>query len=107
MAEARKYKLDLIIAHQYIKQLEDNIREAVFGNVGSLAAFRVGTTDTEVLLKQFAPEFSEKDLISVENQHAFAKLLVNGERPGRSLSRPFGLSRVLPKSEKSSKNFRG
>ncbi|MCX6713414.1 MAG: type IV secretion system DNA-binding domain-containing protein [Candidatus Vogelbacteria bacterium] len=79
LSEARKYGLCLTVAHQFISQLEDDIREAVFGNVGSLVAFRVGASDTEYLLKHFAPEFSDKDLTTVENYKAFAKLLVNGE----------------------------
>jgi len=79
LSEARKYGLCLTVAHQFIAQLTDNIREAVFGNVGSMIAFRVGAPDTESLLKQFGPEFDEHDLTSVENGKAFAKLLVNGE----------------------------
>lgn len=86
LSEARKYRLCLTLAHQFIAQLEDDIREAVFGNVGSMMCFRVGSPDTEFLVKQFGPEFTERDLISVENGHAFAKLLVNGEP-----SRPFNL----------------
>ncbi|MEI6494984.1 MAG: type IV secretory system conjugative DNA transfer family protein, partial [bacterium] len=85
LSEARKYRLDLILAHQYIAQLKDNIRESVFGNVGSMAAFRIGATDAETLVKQFGPEFTEKDLITVENRHAFAKMLINGE-PARPFS---------------------
>ncbi len=79
LAEARKYRLDMILAHQYIQQLSDNIREAVFGNVGSLISFRVGTTDTEVLKKQFDPPFTERDLINIENQNAFVRVLVKGQ----------------------------
>ncbi len=79
LSEARKYRLNLILAHQYIAQLTDPIRESVFGNVGSMAAFRVGTTDAEHLVKHFGPTFSENDLISVENQNAFVRLLINGE----------------------------
>ncbi len=90
LSEARKYKLDLILAHQYVAQLKDNIREAVFGNVGSLASFRVGAKDAEALIKQFSPEFTEKDLISIENRQAYLKLLINGEP-----ARPFSF-RTLP-----------
>ena len=90
LSEARKYRLDLILAHQFIAQLEDKIRESVFGNVGSLIAFRVGEPDTEKLEKQFSPEFNAKDLIGIENRNAVAKILINGEP-----SRPFNL-RTLP-----------
>lgn len=79
LAEARKYRLELILAHQYIQQLSDNIREAVFGNVGSLISFRVGTTDTETLVKQFNPPFTERDLINIENQNAFIRILIKGQ----------------------------
>lgn len=92
LSEARKYKLDLVLAHQFIAQLEDDIREAVFGNVGSMIAFRVGATDGEFLEKQFSPTFSARDLITVENYHGFAKMLVNGEP-----AKPFNLRTLAPK----------
>ncbi|OJI08023.1 hypothetical protein BK005_01625 [bacterium CG10_37_50] len=79
LSEARKYRLSLTVAHQFISQLKDNIREAIFGNVGNLISFRVGTTDTEVLAKHFTPTFSEKDLTELENLSAAAKILVHGE----------------------------
>lgn len=79
LSEARKYRLDLIIAHQFVAQLKDTIREAVFGNVGNMITFRIGVTDAESLVKFFKPVFNEKDLISIENLNAFVKILVNGE----------------------------
>ncbi len=79
LSEARKYRLNLIVAHQFIAQLKDNIREAVFGNVGNLVSFRVGVQDAEFLVKHFSPVFNEKDLIAVENLNAYAKILVSGE----------------------------
>ncbi len=79
LSEARKYRLNLVIAHQFIAQLKDNIRESVFGNVGNLISFRVGPPDAETLVKHFGPVFSEKDLISIENLNAYVKILVNGE----------------------------
>lgn len=91
LSEARKYGLSLTVAHQFIAQLTDTIREAVFGNVGSLVAFRVGAPDTEALLKHFGPEFSDKDLTSIENGQAFAKLLINGEP-----ARPFTFTCLTP-----------
>ena len=89
LAEARKYRLNLILAHQFVAQLTDPIRESVFGNVGSLASFRVGPTDAEFLNKHFSPPFSEKSLISIENQNAFLKLLINGEP-----ARPFNIKTI-------------
>lgn len=79
LSEARKYRLNLTIAHQYIAQLKDNIREAVFGNVGNLIAMRVGPPDAEVLVKHFGLVFNERDLISIENLNAYIKILVNGQ----------------------------
>ncbi len=79
LSEARKYHLALIIAHQFIGQLSEEISKAVFGNVGSMCAFRVGAEDAEQLEKQFAPEFSAADLMNVDNYNAFIKILVNGQ----------------------------
>jgi len=91
LSEARKYKLSLTIAHQFIAQLEDGIRDAVFGNVGSIASFRVGTEDAEFLEKQFSPVFSAHDLINIDNYNAYARLLING-RP----TKPFNFSTIPP-----------
>ncbi|MDO8510334.1 MAG: TraM recognition domain-containing protein, partial [bacterium] len=85
LSEARKYKLALTVAHQFIGQLDENIKNAVFGNVGSLASFRIGADDAEYLGKQFAPVFTPSDLINIENRHAYVKLLVNGT-PSTSFS---------------------
>ncbi len=79
LSEARKYRLSLTIAHQFIGQLSEEISKAVFGNVGSMCAFRVGAEDAEQLEKQFAPEFSAADLMNVDNYNAFAKILLNGQ----------------------------
>lgn len=78
LSEARKYRLDLVIAHQFIAQLTEKIRDAVFGNVGSMIAFRLGIADAEFLEKQFAPTFGKQDLINIDNFNAYAKLLING-----------------------------
>ncbi len=78
LSEARKYKLGLTIAHQFIKQLEEGIKDAVFGNVGSIATFRVGVEDGEFLAKQFDPVFTAQDIIKIENRHAYMKMLVRG-----------------------------
>ena len=79
LSEARKYKLNLIIAHQFISQLSDQIREAVFGNVGSLISFRIGSKDAEFLVKQFAPVFNERDLVNIDNFSNYVKLMVHGK----------------------------
>lgn len=77
LSEARKYKLCLVITHQYIKQIPEKIRDAVFGNVGSMLALRVGAEDAEFLVKQFAPVFDQNDLINQDNFCAYVKLLIN------------------------------
>lgn len=79
LSEARKYKLGLTLAHQYIEQIDEKIRDAVFGNVGSLAAFRVGPEDAEFLEKQFAPTFEAADLMNIENRNAYVKMLAKGK----------------------------
>ncbi|HWA64264.1 MAG TPA: hypothetical protein VG866_00160 [Candidatus Paceibacterota bacterium] len=79
LSEARKYHLDLTIANQFIKQLADKIRDAVFGNVGSLVVFRVGADDAEYLKTQFEPVFSAQDLMNIDNFNAYAKLLIRNQ----------------------------
>ncbi len=93
LSEARKYGLNLIIAHQFIGQLSENISKAVFGNVGSLASFRVGPEDAEFLEKQFEPVFTARDLINVDNYKAFVRLLINNQS-----TKPFNLSVYPPTS---------
>lgn len=79
LSEARKYRLSLNVAHQYIAQLEESIKNAVFGNVGSMAVFRVSPEDAKFLEPQFEPVFTASDIIKLENRNAYAKLLVNGQ----------------------------
>ncbi len=78
LSEARKYKLGLTVAHQFIAQLDEKIRDAVFGNVGSMASFRVGSEDGGVLEKQFEPTFTTNDLMNVENRTAYMRIIANG-----------------------------
>ena len=78
-SEARKYKLSLTVAHQFIAQLTDEIKDSVFGNVGSVCAFRIGADDGEYLEKQFAPVFTAADMIHIDNYQAHLKLLVGGK----------------------------
>jgi type IV secretory pathway TraG/TraD family ATPase VirD4 len=79
LSEARKYKLSLNIAHQFIAQLEEGIKNAVFGNVGSIMSFRVGAEDAEFLEKQFSPVFTSKDIMNIDNYNFYAKMLVGGK----------------------------
>jgi hypothetical protein len=89
LSEARKYRLNLTMAHQFIAQLEDKIKNSVFGNVGSLISFRVGPQDAEFLVKQFEPVFSESDLINIDNFNAYVKVLINNQT-----SKPFNIRTV-------------
>ncbi|MFA6552247.1 MAG: type IV secretory system conjugative DNA transfer family protein [Candidatus Paceibacterota bacterium] len=91
LAEARKYKLSLNVAHQFIAQLDEKIKNSVFGNVGSMAIFRTGAEDAEYLQKQLSPVFTASDIINLDNRNAYLKLLVNG-RPVK----PFNIETMAP-----------
>ncbi len=78
LSEARKYKLSLTIAHQFLAQVDEKIRDAVFGNVGSMAVFRVGEEDGEFFEKQFAPVFKALDFVNIENRNAYLRILAEG-----------------------------
>jgi len=85
LSEARKYKLNLNLTHQFIKQLEEPIRDAVFGNVGTLLSYRIGVEDSEFMEKQFSPVFTQYDLVNLRKFTAVARLLVGGT-PERACS---------------------
>ncbi|MEI6058078.1 MAG: type IV secretion system DNA-binding domain-containing protein, partial [bacterium] len=78
LSEARKYKLNLTIAHQYIEQMEEEVRAAVFGNVGTMIIFRVGAFDAEVLEKEFAPTFTAEDIVNLGAYQIYLKLMIDG-----------------------------
>ena len=78
LSEARKYKLNLIIAHQYIEQMEEEVRNAVFGNVGTTVAFRVGPFDAEVLETIFQPQFMATDLVNLGFAQIYLTLMIDG-----------------------------
>lgn len=79
LAEARKFRLNLIVANQFIGQIEEDVKNAIFGNVGSVVSFRIGVTDANYLQHEFTPVFNETDLINVERFHAYAKTIVHNE----------------------------
>lgn len=79
LSEARKYRLNLCVANQFIGQVDEEIKNAVFGNVGSLVTFRVGVTDANYLAREFQPVFDEDDLLNIEAHHIYAKTIVNNE----------------------------
>ena len=95
LSEARKYRLDLIIAHQYIGQLTTDtstaVRDAVFGNVGTMITFRVGAADAEFLEQEYMPEFLQNDLIRLPNYNIYLKLMIDG-----IASRPFSAKTIAP-----------
>jgi hypothetical protein len=78
LSEARKYKLSLAMAHQFLNQIEEKTRNAVFGNVGNMAIFRVGEEDAEFFAKQFAPVFETLDFVNIENRNAYLRILAQG-----------------------------
>lgn len=78
LSEARKYKLNLTIAHQYVEQMDELVRPAVFGNVGTMIVFRVGATDAEVFEKEFAPQFTIEDLVNIGAYQIYLKLMIDG-----------------------------
>ncbi len=78
LSEARKYKLALTVAHQFLNQIEEKTRDAVFGNVGNMTVFRVGEEDAEFFAKQFAPVFEALDFVNLETRNAYVKMLAGG-----------------------------
>ncbi len=105
LSEARKYKLNLIIAHQFLGQLEQGagaqgagskgLRDAVFGNTGTMVSFRIGVEDAEVMAKEFSPTFNEFDLVNIDRYNAYVKLMING-----TASKPFNMATYpLPKPD--------
>ncbi len=108
LSEARKYELALIMAHQYIGQLvgktgayEDagtKMRDAVFGNVGTILSFKVGAEDAEYLAKEYAPVLSEQDVIGIPNFHCYTKLSIDN-----TTSRPFSMSTIYDESDRNEK----
>jgi len=80
LSEARKYALNLTVANQYIGQMTDTVRDAVFGNVGSMISFRVSADDAPILSKQFEPQFEPGDLLQMHNRHFIINMVINGEK---------------------------
>src|SRR3989338_9162190 len=78
LSEARKYHLSLVMAHQYIKQMEEHVMDAVFGNVGTIVSFRVGAEDAEYLEKWFQPDFMMNDIVNLGKRSMYLKLMING-----------------------------
>lgn len=80
LSEARKYGLNLTVANQYISQMSDTVRDAVFGNVGTMISFRVSADDSPILAKQFEPQFEPNDLLQMHNRNFIVNMVINGEK---------------------------
>lgn len=100
LSEARKYKLNLTMAHQYVAQMSEEVRDAVFGNVGTMMVFRVGAYDAEIFEKEFSPEFQADDFVNLGFAQIFLKLMIDGVT-----SRPFS-AKTLPPIEEPKISFR-
>jgi hypothetical protein len=91
LSEARKYRLSLTLAHQYIAQMEEVVRDAVFGNAGTIISFRIGAEDSEYLEKEFAPVLTAEDLVNLPKYEIYLKLMVDGVA-----GRPFSAATLAP-----------
>jgi hypothetical protein len=107
LSEARKYKLNLVVAHQFVSQLSDEIKEAVFGNVGTMATFRVGADDAEYLESQFEPVFTQSDLINLPVGNYYTRLLIKGHPSAPfSMMVDWDMVNATPKDPEISKTIR-
>ncbi len=91
LSEARKYRLDLTMAHQYMEQLDEKVLAAVLGNVGTLVTYRVGSTDAAILVKEFTPTFTEEDLVNLPKFNIYLRLMIDGVA-----SKPFSAVTLPP-----------
>ena len=91
LSELRKYRVNMILAHQFLSQLDLQVRDAILGNVGTIISFRVGAADAEILEKEFYPEFTATDLTRLPNYQIYLKLMVDGE-----VSSPFSAETMGP-----------
>lgn len=98
LSEARKYKLNLTVAHQFVGQLEEKIRDAVLGNTGTMVSFRIGAQDIETIRPEFEPQVSENDLVNIENRNAYIKLMIGG-----ATTKPFNFATLAPMGVANSK----
>jgi len=99
LSEARKYHLGLVLAHQYIAQMDEVVRDAALGNVGTTISFRVGAYDAEYLEKEFAPEFTAQDIVNLGFADTYLRLMIDG-----MASRPFS-AHTLPPIPKPIKSY--
>jgi hypothetical protein len=91
LSELRKYRLNLILAHQYLAQLDERLLAAIIGNAGTIISFRLGPQDAETIALEFAPEFTATDLVNLPNYHIYLKLMIDGR-----VSSPFSAKTLPP-----------
>lgn len=91
LSEARKYRLCMTLAHQYIGQLDEKLRRAILGNVGTIITFSVGAENGEALEKEFYPEFDRESLIALDKHHIYLRLAIDGKS-----SKPFSVLTLSP-----------
>jgi hypothetical protein len=96
LSELRKYRLSLVLAHQYLTQLEPTIKDAILGNVGTIIVFRIGANDAEIFAQEFAPDFKIVDFTNLPNYHIYLKMMIDGK-----ISQPFSAVTIEPDSSPS------
>jgi hypothetical protein len=97
LSELRKYRLSLVLAHQYLTQLEPSIKDAILGNAGTIIIFRIGAADAEVFAQEFAPQFFATDFTNLPNYHIYLKMMIDGR-----VSQPFSAVTLPPDTAESS-----
>jgi hypothetical protein len=100
LSEARKYGLNLTVANQYVSQMDETVRDAVFGNVGTMISMRVSAEDSPLLTKQFEPQFEPGDLLNMNNRHFIVNMVINGEK-----TQPFSATTLRLPTAASNNNF--
>ena len=100
LSEARKYHLSLMVAHQYVKQLDETVADAIFGNVGTIVAFRVGAEDAELLEKELSPEFMATDIVNLGKRQIYLKLMIDGVASRAFSARTMDTIQRLPVSNR-------
>jgi hypothetical protein len=102
LSELRKYRLSLVLAHQYLTQLEPSVKDGILGNVGTIVIFRIGAVDSEVFAQEFAPEFRQSDFTNLPNFHIYLKLMIDGK-----ISRPFSAMTIPPATSETNNSESG
>jgi len=94
LSEMRKYRLNLVLAHQYLAQVDETVRDAILGNAGTIMTFRTGLSDALLLEREFHQEFTAHDLVNLPNYHIYLKLMIDGV-----VSKPFSAATLPPTAQ--------